>query len=234
MFVDSVGGKLCNSWFLISLLWDYSAARSLHLCTCRTLPCLPKLPHAPRGPTQARWHQVVHPKGPLCCICGIWSDCLSANTDMKGCHTSGGWVTSCGRVTAATLGVIGQIGSEREKHRGPLWPHNYPDWIHLADRRIMTRPPLVLDPRWSRTVAHAFRKGNRVIHSPVLYTDLFSPSSWTSQRLVGGQRCQTLSQCHTSTRWAVDILHAFHHNITLTFLNKFWFYTTGAQRVCHR
>lgn len=100
----------------------------------------PHSPHMLGGPIQdpvASSSSV--PGGPLCNVCGVWSSCPSANTpsiaDMKGCQKCDGWVASWGLATAATSGVRGEIGSERVKYSGPPWPDNYPDWIHLTDRR---------------------------------------------------------------------------------------------------
>lgn len=104
-----------------SLLWNFPAFPS---DTGRAHP----------GPVV---HQVVCPWGPLSCVRGIWSGYLCASppsvAPMKGCQICDGWVTSWGLASAATSGVRGEIGSGRVKYRGPLWPHNYPDWIHLAD-----------------------------------------------------------------------------------------------------
>lgn len=126
--------------------------------------------------------------------------CLSANTpsiaDMKGCQKCDGWVASWGLASAATSRVRGEIGSERVKYRGPLWPDNYPDWIHLADRSEYTLPPRRLC--WPRLETYSncieaptFWKGNGKIYFSILPADpkehssvLTNPSSQTTLRLV--------------------------------------------------
>lgn len=116
----------------------YVAGTVGRYCTFCNKQRLVKFPlHSPSHTQGARWHRGICVPGGLFAASG--HGCLSANTpsiaDMKGCQKCDGWVASWGLATAATSGVRGEIGSERVKYGGPLWPDNYPDWIHLAERR---------------------------------------------------------------------------------------------------